>query len=603
MKYERMKKAVFLSRPNRFIAQADKDGEEVTCHVKNTGRCRELLIPGAAVYIQQVDRPGRKTAYDLIGVQKDGQIINMDSQAPNQVVREMLEEGRLLEDVRLIRPEARCGESRFDFYVETGDGNWYIEVKGVTLKEGKTAKFPDAPTLRGVRHLRELTACRKEGLRAMVCFIIQMKGVSRLIPNKETQEEFARALWEAREAGVDVRAYDCVVGEDFIRADEEIPVVAEGYGLEDIVEPLLHWFAGHARILPWRERPDAYRVWISEIMLQQTRVEAVKPYFERFVGELPDVRALAQAEDDRLMKLWEGLGYYNRARNLKKAAVQVMEQYAGELPADYEALQKLPGIGSYTAGAVASIAYGIPRPAVDGNVLRVISRLFLRDEDILKQSVKKQMEEELAQVMPKDRAGAFNQALMELGAMVCVPNGPAKCEECPLAFLCRARIAGRIGEFPKKAGKKQRKIEEKTIFVIQDGERAVIGKRPPRGLLAGLYELPNAPGHLDMRKAVEYVSSLGFSPIRIQPLPEAKHIFSHVEWHMTGYAVLVEETEISTSQDGEAAVHVGPDGRKLLLVGIRETEEHYPIPTAFKAYTDVLRRKLGADGGIRILSL
>ena len=582
MRYERMEKAVFLRRPNRFAAEVEKDGRQLACHVKNTGRCRELLVPGSTVYIQRAEGAERKTAYDLISVESGGQIVNMDSQAPNQIVRELLEEGRLLDGVRRIRAEAPYGESRFDFYVETETERWFIEVKGVTLKEGDTAKFPDAPTLRGVKHLRELTACQEEGYRAMACFIIQMKGVDRLVPNRDTHPEFAQALREAAKSGVVLKAFDCLTGEDFLEAGQEIPVDTGEYGISDIVEPLLAWFGGHARILPWRERPEAYRVWISEIMLQQTRVEAVKPYFERFVGELPDVESLAQVSEDRLMKLWEGLGYYNRARNLKKAAVQVEEEYGGQLPADYEKLKALPGVGSYTAGAVASIAYGLPVPAVDGNVLRVISRLFLWEEDILKQSSKKKMEEALKAVMPKGRAGAFNQALMELGAVVCVPNGPARCGECPLAFLCRARIEGRIGEFPHKGGKKARRIEEKTVFVIQEGERSAIGRRPARGLLAGLYELPNVPGRLSQEEAVGYVQSLGFSPIRIRPLPEARHIFSHVEWHMTGYAVLVEEAQ---PREG---VHETEGGRRLILADAGELKAKYPIPSAFRAYVGFL---------------
>lgn len=236
--------------------------------------------------------------------------------------------------------------------------------------------------------------------------------------------------------------------------------------LEQIVEPLLGWFGEHARILPWREQPQPYRVWVSEIMLQQTRVEAVKPFFERFTQALPDVRSLAECPEDKLLKLWEGLGYYNRVRNMQKAAQNMVEFYDGEMPADYEKLLGLPGIGPYTAGAVASIAFEIPVPAVDGNVLRVITRITQNDGDILKQSVKRQVEEELLAVMPKGRSGAFNQALMELGATVCVPNGAPKCDECPLSGLCLAHQNGKEMDYPKKAQKKPRKIEKKTVLVL-----------------------------------------------------------------------------------------------------------------------------------------
>ncbi|MDY3917623.1 MAG: A/G-specific adenine glycosylase [Candidatus Limivivens sp.] len=352
--------------------------------------------------------------------------------------------------------------------------------------------------------------------------------------------------------------------------------------LEEIVEPLLGWFDSHARVLPWREEPTPYRVWISEIMLQQTRVEAVKPFYERFLSALPGVRDLAECSQDRLLKLWEGLGYYNRARNLQKAAQILMAQYGGRMPADYGKILELPGIGPYTAGAVASIAYGIPVPAVDGNVLRVFSRILVLEEDILKQSVKRRIEEELQAVMPQNRPGAFNQALMELGATVCVPNGPAKCEECPLKELCLARIQGRTAEFPRKAPKKARKIEDRTVLVIRDGEKAAISQRPDKGLLAGLYELPNLPGRLDREEVLQLLRDWGMEPVHIQELKESRHIFSHIEWHMTGYAIRVEELEHSV-RDG------------LLFVEPSRTEKEYPIPAAFAAYTDYLQIRLGQE--------
>ena len=218
--------------------------------------------------------------------------------------------------------------------------------------------------------------------------------------------------------------------------------MTEETSLEQIVMPLLSWYDGHARVLPWRENTAPYRVWVSEIMLQQTRVEAVKPFFERFIKALPDVQALSEAPEDELLKLWEGLGYYNRVRNMQKAARVIVSEYSGDFPADYEKLLSLPGLGHYTAGAVSSIAFGIPMPAVDGNVLRVLSRVTASYEDVLKQSVKTAMEAEVKKIIPADRAGDFNQALIEIGAIVCVPNGKAKCEICPLAFLCEAYKKG-----------------------------------------------------------------------------------------------------------------------------------------------------------------
>lgn len=352
--------------------------------------------------------------------------------------------------------------------------------------------------------------------------------------------------------------------------------------LEQLTEPLLAWFDANARILPWRSRPEPYRVWVSEIMLQQTRVEAVKPFFERFIEELPDIQTLAECPQDKLLKLWEGLGYYNRVRNMQKAAQTMVELYGGEMPADYDKILELSGIGSYTAGAVASIAFQIPVPAVDGNVLRVITRITEDDGDILKQSVKRRIEQDLQNIMPKDRPGAYNQALMELGATVCVPNGAPKCEICPAAFLCQAHKHGRETDFPKKTPKRPRKNEKRTVLIIRDGERAAICKRPEKGLLAGLYELPNLEGHLSQEEVVFWLKEQGLSPLRIKELDCAKHIFSHIEWHMTGYAVLIEEVESDS---------VG----RLQFVRPEQTEKEYPIPAAFAAYTDYLQIKLGQE--------
>lgn len=344
-----------------------------------------------------------------------------------------------------------------------------------------------------------------------------------------------------------------------------------------IVEPLLTWYDRGRRILPWREEPTPYHVWLSEIMLQQTRVEAVKPYYDRFLQALPDVDSLARVEEDRLLKLWEGLGYYNRARNLKKAAQIVAEKYKGQMPEEYEALLSLPGIGSYTAGAIASIAFGKAYPAVDGNVLRILSRLRVDDRDILDAKVKKAVEEELSRVMPKDRPGDFNQALMELGATVCIPNGAPKCESCPWKTLCRARQEDRIAEFPKKAKKQPRRIEERTILVIQDADRVALRKRPDRGLLAGMYEFPSLEGHCKERQVASYLKELGLSPIRIRELPPAKHVFTHKEWHMIGYLVRVDEL---------SAMEAGEKPQAFVFVEPEETRSAYPIPSAFAAYAE-----------------
>lgn len=366
----------------------------------------------------------------------------------------------------------------------------------------------------------------------------------------------------------------------------------DDFDLTQITEPLQAWFDTHARVLPWRDQPSAYYVWISEIMLQQTRVEAVKPYFERFIKELPDVKVLAECPEDRYLKLWEGLGYYNRVRNLNAAAQQIMDMYDGVIPDSYEELLNLKGIGAYTAGAIASIAYNKPVPAVDGNVLRVISRVCADDSDIMKQSVRNHMQDRLQQLMESQQGflvpRKFNQALMELGAMVCVPNGVPHCEECPWQDFCEARLQDRIEELPVRKKKAARRMEDKTVFVLRDGEKVALHKRPAKGLLAGLYELPNCEQKLNQEEALQYVESLGYRPIRIVPLAEAKHIFSHVEWHMKGYAVLIEEPGRELIPDDGAKSDTERKNKQkaneLLFVEAADARERYAVPSAFSAY-------------------
>lgn len=341
--------------------------------------------------------------------------------------------------------------------------------------------------------------------------------------------------------------------------------------LEEITEPLLSWYEENKRDLPWRRDPSPYHVWVSEIMLQQTRVEAVKGYYERFLSALSGIEDLAACPENKLLKLWEGLGYYNRVKNMQKAAKEIVLKYNKEIPADYEKILALPGIGSYTAGAVSSIAFGLKKPAVDGNVLRVISRITENGDDILKQSVKKRVEQELEAVMPEDRPGAFNQSLMELGATVCIPNGMAKCSDCPVSHLCKARANGTVLEYPKKASKKKRRIEEKTVLLIQNGQEYAICRRPDQGLLAGLYEFPNVEGWLTEEEVIRAVEEWKLIPLHIRTAGEAKHIFSHVEWHMKGYVVKVASTE-----EKEAG--------NLLFINKKESKGKYAIPSAFSAY-------------------
>ena len=341
--------------------------------------------------------------------------------------------------------------------------------------------------------------------------------------------------------------------------------------LEKIVTPLLHWFGENARLLPWRDEPTAYRVWVSEIMLQQTRVETVKPYFERFLTALPDVKALAEVPQDILLKLWEGLGYYNRVRNMQKCAQEVMARYDGRFPADYQALLSLPGIGPYTAGAVASIAFGLPVPAVDGNVLRVITRLTANGADITKEAVKKEITSQVAAILPHPMTGAFNQSLMELGAIICLPNGTPLCSQCPLEMLCEARRQGNMLHYPVKGAKKPRRQEERMVFLLFCGDQVALCKRPDKGLLAGLWEFSQQEG----TDVAEALTSLGYEGTTVYRLPQAKHIFTHIEWHMTGYGGIVP--------------HKLPS---FTWVSAQQLQKEYPLPSAFRVYRQEALRQL-----------
>lgn len=582
MKYERIYEGTFLERPNRFIAYIEIMGQRETVHVKNTGRCKELLIPGTTVYVQRAENPDRKTQWDLIGVKKGERMVNMDSQVTNKVVEDWIRNGHLFPQATLIRPETRYNTSRFDLYVEEGQRKIFIEVKGVTLEQDGVVRFPDAPTERGVKHVEELCEAVKDGYEAYIFFVVQMKDVKYFAPNMETHPEFGMALRSAKEQGVHILAYDCKVEKDSIEIADEVPVILEDESLSQMAKPLIEWYRTNKRDLPWRNHITAYKVWVSEIMLQQTRVEAVKPFYARFLESLPDIEDLAEVPEEELLKLWEGLGYYNRVRNMQKAARQIMTEYGGQFPSDYEEIRQLAGIGNYTAGAIASFAFGIPKPAVDGNVLRVISRLTADYEDIMKTSVRAKIEEQLERIMPKDAACDFNQGLIELGAIVCVPNGVPKCEICPLNHLCRARAKGIQMELPVKSKAKARKVEKRTVLIFKDGDMVAIRKRPGKGLLAGLYELPNVVGHLSEEEVLRLSRQIGLQPLHIQKLEEAKHIFSHVEWQMTGYSIRVDELEKSCTE-------------RMLFVHPEEIQEKYPIPAAFEKYTRYMDIKLGQE--------
>ena len=309
---------------------------------------------------------------------------------------------------------------------------------------------------------------------------------------------------------------------------------------EKLPEALLPWYEENKRDLPWRQDREPYHVWLSEIMLQQTRVEAVKGYYTRFLGALPDVKSLANCDDDALHKLWEGLGYYSRVRNLKKAAQRIMEEYNGEFPGEYGLVRGLPGIGDYTAGAICSICFDLPTPAVDGNVLRLAARLTDDHTSVDSPAFKAMVRGALEAVYP-DRAGDFTQALMELGATLCGPNRKPQCEFCPCRDFCLGLAAGTAEKLPVRTPKKQRKIEDRTVFILSCEDQFALTKRPPEGLLASLWQFPDTPGKLEPEQALAWVEERGLAPRELLRQADKKHIFTHIEWRMRGMYIEVRE--------------------------------------------------------------
>lgn len=342
------------------------------------------------------------------------------------------------------------------------------------------------------------------------------------------------------------------------------------YLSNDVPALLVPWHRQHKRALPWRVESSPYHIWLSEIMLQQTRIEAVIPYYNRFLQELPTIEDLSNVPEERLLKLWEGLGYYSRARNLKKAAQVVMEQFGGQLPVTAKQLQSLPGIGEYTAGAIASMAFGQPEPAVDGNVLRVITRITGDDGDIMQASVKKRITNELRSIYPTgEDAGDFTEGLMELGETVCIPGGVPRCDSCPVAELCVARREGLTQKLPVKSEKKQRKVQPKTVFVLCCDGKYAVRKRPPKGLLAGMWELPNEDVRMGPQEAEAWGRAFGALPESCRALEQATHIFTHIEWHMKGYFLTC-----------------GQADERFVWVTARQLSREIALPVAFRRYKD-----------------
>lgn len=337
-----------------------------------------------------------------------------------------------------------------------------------------------------------------------------------------------------------------------------------------VTAPLLAWFSEHARTMPWRDDPTPYHVWISEIMLQQTRVSAVIPYYQRFLTALPTLSDLAACDDEKLMKLWEGLGYYSRARNLKKAAIKIVEEFDGVFPSDYGEIRSLPGIGDYTAGAISSIAFGKPEPAVDGNVLRVWSRITGDFSDIMAEQTRKTCRELLRTSMPEGRTSEYTQALMELGATVCLPNGAPLCDQCPVSCCCVAKKHDLIDRLPVKTKAKPRRIEHRTVYFFFYDGKVALRRRPKKGLLSGLWEFPNERTDFDL-------SSWDISGREEPSFGSGKHVFSHIEWHMDSKVYALSSPVL-------------PSG--FVWVSFEELKSDYAVPAAFRDFIPAVLQRL-----------
>ncbi len=333
--------------------------------------------------------------------------------------------------------------------------------------------------------------------------------------------------------------------------------------LKEIRKPIIKWYQKNKRELSWRKEKNPYHIWISEIMLQQTRIEAVKQYYERFLKQIPTIQNLAEIEEEKLLKLWEGLGYYNRARNLKKAAQVIQEKYKGEMPKHYKELVQLPGIGEYTAGAISSIAYNEQVPAVDGNVLRVVSRVVGSKKDVLESKTKKEFTQKLQEIMP-EQAGDFNEGLMELGELICIPNGNPLCEKCPLQEICVAKCENLTKLIPVRKQKVKRKKEGKTVFLLEFKEKIAIQKREKTGLLANMYQFPSIDKKINKKEIESVLQKWKLKVRQIEEIGTHHHVFSHLEWDMIGYKIQVDCAN-----------------EEFMWVNKKDIIKKYPIPGAF----------------------
>lgn len=351
--------------------------------------------------------------------------------------------------------------------------------------------------------------------------------------------------------------------------------MAAEYGAQELGRRLVDWFRVHKRDLPWRVDRDPYRVWVSEIMLQQTRADTVAARYESFLRRFPTLRDLAAASEEDVLKEWEGLGYYARARHLRLAAREVVQRYGGRLPSDPDELARLPGIGPYTAAAIASIAFNRPAPAVDGNVLRVVARLYGIEEPVTQSSVKRRIEKLTAAMIPPGQPGDFTEALMELGALVCTPGEP-DCTRCPWADACVARERGTAAVLPNRPRRRPTRVVHGAVAVCvwQDaadgGGRVLVVQRPDDGLLAGMWEFPwtevpeEASDEESARRVAEVLRGVyGVDAERVGRLPDVKHVFSHLQWRLRAFVYRVVELDAASGDEGGAETRLWADARQL----------------------------------------
>ena len=344
--------------------------------------------------------------------------------------------------------------------------------------------------------------------------------------------------------------------------------------MKEYATKIVNWYEQNKRFLPWRESQTPYHVWISEIMLQQTRIEAVKKYYQRFIQEIPDIQTLANVDDDKLLKLWEGLGYYSRAKNLKKAAMQIMNEYQGTFPTTYVEILKLPGIGEYTASAIASICFGEKQITIDGNVLRIYARINNDNRPIDDIRVKNNIREELLKIVP-DASGSFNQGLMEIGETICLPKGEPKCHICPLKEICEANHKRTYQSLPVKLPKKEKKEEYYTIILFHFQEKYAIYKRSNETLLNNLWSFPTITSNKSALELKEYLKENKIAYKRIIPSITNCHIFTHKKWQMISY--LVELESINNLENYQFA-------------SLEELIKNYCIPSAYQPFLKELKR-------------